>query len=282
VPDTFTPRRFRVAVTILPPIPLVSTGAVDLARELTVRTPLTDIHVGDEVWTYTQKSQTEHEPRGLIRLQAKENEIEVLHRFPGTRLERFETLLGQVYESFKGSIAPQFVFAIEVDLTYTFDLKGDSRRALLTELGLIIDSDDPDRMRAFGRPCFKVGLHLGFPPYELIDDDEEDDERDSAVPDVSSGEAPTPQELGVDPQTPQEDEVAPKVEWLANVTIMTMPEDQTKVSVQIEGSWHGPQSWDNIHEAVVARLNETDSFLKTRVYKFLQHFQKTDEDENEV
>ena len=158
--------------SILPPIPLIPAGAVGLASELTSRTPLTDIHVGDEIWTYTQKSQTEHEPRGLVRLQVKENEIEVIHRFPGTRLERFETLLRQVYESFKGTIAPQFVFSIHVDLTYTFDLKDDSRHALLSELGLTTDDDSADRVMAFGRPCFQVGLRFGFPPYELADDPE--------------------------------------------------------------------------------------------------------------
>jgi hypothetical protein len=105
----FVPRWFTVTLPVYPPVPMVQASALSLATALASKLNLTDIHMSDERWEYRRPHATEGQPRGLIRVSVRENEIRIEHRFPATGLEQFERLVQQVTSSFAPPYAPHVV-----------------------------------------------------------------------------------------------------------------------------------------------------------------------------
>jgi hypothetical protein len=274
----FSPRWFTVKLTVYPPIPMVDETAYGLAARLGGPLSLTDIHIGDELWEYRRPHKTAGQPRGLIRLLVEENEIRIEHQFPATGLEQFERLAQTVLNSFEGddeqtSIRPLMTF-ISVELDYVVNLRQDSRDALLCGLSLKTnDEDEPNRIDSFERPCYLVGLRLGFPPFRQRAQTPEADEGELQPEDAGAGVTHI-----ADPGA--SDELAVGADWEAQVTLLTLEDDPSKASIEIAGRWMRPVKWSEIKDEIANKLEVAEKFLRQHVVNFLDHFIAGDESDD--
>ena len=175
----------------------------------------------------------------------------------------------KVVSSFEGALAPEVVLAIIVELEYVVDLRADSRKALLEGLHLVDEDADHGKIGCFGRPCHLIGLRLAFPPFRVRTEQEpstgsSDEVSDEAARDLAAYDSAETSGNSAD--------------WLATVTVVSLDEDPTKISVEIDGRWMGPQPWDNVYDVLVDRLKIAEGFLREQVGRFLEHF-RSQEDE---
>jgi hypothetical protein len=267
---TYKPQQYDVGLVVYPPIAMIRESAIELARGLASHLELTDIHMSDEAWTFRKPQVRQEEPRGFLQVQVEESEIEIIQRFPPTGLERFETHITHVVNSVEPVFQPQLLLASYVSLEYVLDIGGDSRRALLEGLGLA-DPDDSqaNKLDVFGRPCHIAALRLIFPPYETDDEDEEENEG-TEVHDPDRQEGDEGRESG-STRGPSD-----RAEWQATLTIRSLMNDPNSVAVEVDGRWHSPVQWSEIHRTIAGRVKEVEDFLKTRTTEFLRHFRKDD------
>jgi hypothetical protein len=299
----FVARSFSVTLPVQPNVPLVPAIGIALAKELSQKFPVPDIHISDERWEYKRPMVSEASPRGVVKIVVREDSIKIEHQHPATQLEPFENLVGQVLAAFAScfdqTYRPVFVGGLDVELAYVVDLSVDARKSMLEKLGLV--DDEGGKMTCFGRPCHSVGLRLGFPPYQLSDDDDDTDEEsasddepineqlDEATPDEVDTPLTSDRTSGQlhesDPES-EEDDVDNLTHaafggelWQANVSINTMDENPKKVVVRVSGTWPIPSLWKNIEPAVHHRLSIAVQFLKQKVSTFIEHFRRTGDEQ---
>jgi hypothetical protein len=74
----FIPRSYNVKLVIFPPIAMVQQTALDLARELSEKQlSMTDIHMGQESWSFRRHQPSQGEPRGKIEVTVEQQEISI-------------------------------------------------------------------------------------------------------------------------------------------------------------------------------------------------------------
>jgi|GEM_PF-4481568 len=285
----FAPRNFTVTLPVYPPIPMIQSSALALATRLASKLSLTDIHMSDEVWEYKRPHATEGQPRGMVTVQVREGEIKIEHAFPATGLEQFERLVRQVLSSFHKPFAPSVVFGVNIELDYVVELSGDARQSLLEGLRLFGGYEDVDKIDAFGRPCHLIGLRLGFPAYREVADEQADDDSGEDGEDDGAADPPATKEAESKDSGDSEEKPANQAEsssdenglggsdWHATVTMVTLEDDPSKISVEVAGLWPKPYPWKNVEDMVEERIEVASAFLRDRISGFLEHFRgKTD------
>jgi len=253
-PETLSlvPREFSVSLQVFPPIAMARKTALDLATSLSEHVELTDLHLGDEAWTFRRPQTSQVSPQGLISVTVEEYEIEIRHDFPTGQLEQFEHLTDLVINAVSKVIKPTHILRTGIELEYVTNFGGDAREALLG--GLRLSGGEADKLAEFGRPCHLIGLRLMFPPFTVVSD--EDDEAD-ADEHAENADESNKEKIGSD--------------WHATVTIRSLADDPGGISVEVDGHW-GPITWKDGTKIVAERLNTVLEFLRERTIAFLKKF----------
>lgn len=262
----FTPQNFTVGFDVYPLIAMIRENALRLAQNLSAHHELTDIHMSDESWQFTRPQPRQGRAGGAIQVVVEDQEVKIAHRYPNGGLERFEILVEQVIEAVEKVAEPQILLGTTTSLEYLVDIDGDAREAIVGALRLPSDDDESDKLGVFNRPCQFVGLRLGFPPYRLAEGtDEAEGERHEELMErlVSAEEGSAKQEPETNPEG---------ADWQATLTLQSLPEEPSKLSVEVEGRWMAPNQWKDVPKVIGNRLKTVDDFLRTTISEFLKHF----------
>jgi hypothetical protein len=265
VQPEFLPRKYELSLVPYPGITMARRNGLKFATSLAASHELTDIHFGDETWEFKRPLTTQTEPRALIRVTVEEQVVKVEHEHPNGGLEAFERLIDDIVEATESTAAPEMLLTTIMSLEYTTAMGQDARQAMMDGLQLTGGVDDPGKMRVFDRPCHGVGLRLIFPPFVNRDDDEDEEESEEADETTSTALVPAGQVM----HSPQ----AQGSEWQAIVTIQSLEEDPSKISVEIDGRWM-PAPWRDVTKVAVDRLARMDDFLRTKTVEFLKFFKE--------
>lgn len=256
----FTPEKFSVAFDLYPPVAMMRDNALRLAQDLSAHHAWTDIHLSDASWEFSRKQPGQGQPGGAIRVNVEGREVTIQHRFPSGGLERFETLVDQVLQAIERVAQPQMLLGTTASLQYVVDIGGDAREAILGGLRLPGARDESDKLEVFNRPCRFVGLRLGFPPDRVVSGGS------------AKAEGPHEQlahqltEGGEGPGGP------PGVDWAATLTLQSLPDEPSKLSVEVDGRWLAPVPWKDVPQLLGARLKTVEEFLRTKVSEFPKYF----------
>jgi hypothetical protein len=248
---------------------MIRENALQLAQKLSAHHEWTDIHMSDEEWMFTRRQPRQGQPGGAIKVRVQEDEVQIEHHFPNGGLERFEILVDQVIEAVQQVVRPQILLGTATSLEYVVDIGGDSREAILGALQMPGENEESDKLEVFNRPCQFVGLRLGFPPYQIAPRADEPDASGDAGEDrggmLAQGGTNEPPETDVE-NGPQ------GADWQATLTLQSLPEEPTRLSVEVEGRWMAPSQWKDVPQVVGQRLRTVDEFLRTKISEFLKHF----------
>jgi hypothetical protein len=264
----FTPQNFSVSFDVYPLIAMVRENALRLAQNLSAHNEWTDIHMSDEEWQFTRRQPKQGQPGGAIKVTVEEQEVEIGHRFPTGGLERFEILVDQIIDAVEQVARPQILLGTVTSLEYLVEIGGDARESVLGGLKLLGESEESGKIEVFDRPCQFVALRLGFPPYQQTAPGAEarsrsgDEEDEDLTPSYAEGSEE--QTLDDGPK---------KADWQATLTIQSLPDEPTQLSVEVDGRWMAPRRWkDDVPKVMGDRLRIVDEFLRTKISEFLKHF----------
>lgn len=264
----FTPQNFTVRFDLYPLVAMIRENALQLAQTLSAHHEWTDIHMSDEEWVFSRRQPRQGQPGGAIKVRVKDDEVHIEHYFPTGGLERFEILVDQVIEAVEQVVKPQILLGTTASLEYLVGIGGDAREGILGALTLAGEGEESDKLEVFDRPCQFVGLRLGFPPYQIERATKQQDSGESAE-DVAKQFADSGKEEAPKPDDPKERRGA---DWMATLTLQSLPDEPTRLSVEVNGRWMAPGQWEDVSQVVGMRLKTVDDFLRTKISEFLKHF----------
>jgi hypothetical protein len=245
---------------------MIRENALELAQKLSAHHEWTDIHMSDESWEFTRRQPRQGQAGGAIKVTVGEQEVKIEHLYPNGGLERFEILVDQVIEAIEQVAEPQILLGTSASLEYVVDIGGDTREAILGALQLP-GEDESDKLGVFNRPCQFVGLRLGFPAYE-VHEDEAEDKAEEMTPDELTENTPKVGEK----QSEKQESIGEGADWAATLTFQSLVDEPSKMSVEVGGRWMQPVHWNEVPKVIGSRLKIVDDFLKTKISEFLKNF----------
>lgn len=270
-PD-FLPQCFTVTCGVYPTIAMVKGDALLLAQKLSEHTELTDIHLADEQWEFRRPQPRQGNPRGQIQVKIREDEVTIEHQSPTGGLERFEGLIDNSLHAIESVVRPEALYGSGVELEYHVRIGGDARKVLMEKLRLRGEEEEADKLAVFRRPCHAVGLRLWFPPFRYPGKPSVEGERKVRQEDEDPGEALVEQ-LSGNGNTGRREAQPAGADWAATLTVETLLDDPSALSVEVHGRWGRPQEWDSkVVGAVQKRVRAVDDFLRQQITEFLEHF----------